>query len=136
MKEVNSLNDLVGLVITEVRGLEKGSDEVIFEFEDGNTIVMLHEQDCCEHVELHDICGDEGDLVGGTIIEFRESTNTEDTTGIDYPESFTWTFYNISTTKGYVNMRWLGESNGYYSESVDVINPNKEATYSWDKRIN
>jgi len=53
--------------------------------------------------------------------ESTSNTNPGDYTPSRYQESFTWTFYRFATIKGYVDIRWLGESNGYYSESVGFV---------------
>lgn len=113
-------DELKGCIISEVKGLEEGSDEVIFELSDGRQFKLYHEQDCCEGVTIYDVCGDVNDLIGAEIVHFEERTNEdENAPPYEYCESYTWTFYDIQTTKGCVNIRWLGESNGYYSESVD-----------------
>ena len=67
---------------------------------------MFHIQECCE----------DDDLVGSPILLAEEVTNQEVK---DVLESSTWTFYKLATIKGYVDIRWVGTSNGYYSESVD-----------------
>lgn len=120
MKKLESMKDIIGLTVAAIEGGEEGSDKVIFRFTDGNVITMLHDQDCCEEVRIYETDGDIQDLVGGVVVQFDESTS-EDNAPDDCCESWTWTFYNIATARGFVNMRWLGESNGYYSEAVDVL---------------
>lgn len=68
------------------------------------------------------IHGDIGDLVGVPLLRAEESTNRDDPPASEYgpPDSWTWTFYRFTTIKGSVQIRWLGTSNGYYSEGVDL----------------
>ena len=119
-KNNHNINVLNGRTIVNVSGLEAGSDEVAFVCSDGSAWRMVHVQDCCESVSVAEVIGDVSDLIGAVVIEAREDTNNDDPPSGEYqPDSFTWTFYTIQTSKGAVTIRWLGESNGYYSESVD-----------------
>lgn len=105
--------DLLGKTITKIDQIDK--EELFFHTEDGKIYKMYHEQDCCENVYIEDICGDLNNLIGDPIVMAEKSTKEgENDWGTE-----TWTFYKLATNKGYVTIRWCGESNGYYSESVD-----------------
>ncbi len=104
-------NELLGKTIVEITGLEKGSEEVVFKCLGGSTYKMYHDQECCEYVAIDDVVGDVGDLIGSPILLAEECVDG----------SVTWTFYKLATTKGYVDIKWYGGSNGYYSESVDFV---------------
>jgi hypothetical protein len=110
--------DLIGKTLSFISA-EEGSNVVDMTDTEGNRYQMSHEQNCCEQVYINDICGDIRDLIGEPLTEASEEQG-ETPEGVDKPsDSYTWTFYKLGTRKGSVTIRWLGESNGYYSESVD-----------------
>lgn len=111
-----------GRVITSIDGMNKDSEEVNIHFVDGGVLTLRHEQDCCESVDLQDFYGEDE---RGVVLSFEErSADADDDENVS--ESGTWTFYSIQTTTGEIWMRWLGESNGYYSESVATTVTNGE----------
>jgi len=113
------IEDMVGKVFTRVSG-GVGSGELVFE-NDTERFVFFHYQDCCECVDINDIVGDLEDLVGEPLLIAEEVEGSVPADFEDeYTESYTFTFYKFATRKGYVDVRWLGESNGYYSESVSL----------------
>ena len=111
------IEDMVGKVFTSIRNEDT---ELVFE-NATERFVFFHSQDCCEHVSIEDVCGDLEDLIGEPLLLAEE---VEGVTPVEFNEadheSVTWTFYKFATRKGYVDVRWLGESNGYYSEGVSL----------------
>jgi hypothetical protein len=77
---------------------------------------LYHEQNCCESVTVEDIVGELTDLEKWPLLIANEVHNAEYEQRNE--DSYTWTFYNFATYKGYVTIRWFGSSNGYYSEEV------------------
>lgn len=109
-----TIKQLEGLTLTSITGMIRGSSEVVFESRCGRRFRMYHYQDCCENVTIEDACGDVEDLIGHPINGAEERTMK----GPSRYESSTWTFYELSTNRGSMTLRWLGTSNGYYSEHV------------------
>ena len=116
-----SIEIIKGMTMTAVRQVE--NDQIIFETIEGQTFRLYHSQDCCESVYIEDVVGDLDDLIGSPILMAEQVTSDTNPEDIEktYQDSFTWTFYKLATIKGSVTIRWYGESNGYYSESVDFI---------------
>lgn len=120
-KEVE-FSTLIGTTLVRADATD---ESIEFEDSDGKVYRMDHDQDCCESVRIESIVGDLQDLIGTPIL-MAEMPSTDGESAMvdpDYPgwsdDSFTWTFYKLATIKGYVDIRWYGSSNGYYSESVD-----------------
>lgn len=103
--------DIVGMMFTNI--VNRADEEIIFYEISGRVFSMAPCEDTSINdvrVSVEDICGDLEDLCHTPILVAREDANSDD--------SCTWTFYNLSTVRGSVTIRWYGESNGFYSEAV------------------
>lgn len=121
------LSELVGRVLDHIGVTE---DEVTFFMQDGGVYKLMHHQDCCESVYIEDIDGAPDDLAGALVTSFEAPEGKTYAAlfslyGVEQryqeSESYTWTFYRLETSKGGLCIRFIGESNGYYSESVDFV---------------
>lgn len=111
------IEDMIGQTFTKVT---EGGDTLRFTRKDGTGFLFYHEQDCCESVNIDDICGDLSDLEGYVIL-IAEAVDNDPPEDNRNAESETWTFYKFATINGYVTVRWYGSSNGYYSEAVNLV---------------
>lgn len=113
---IEIFKNMLGQIMSDV--IDNG-DELIFKNINGKTYKFYHDQDCCENVCIEDICGELSNLIGSPLL-IAEQIDNKDEPKCD-AESYTWTFYKFGTVKGTVTVRWLGISNGYYSEGVSYI---------------
>ena len=107
------IGDLVGKVI---KGWAYG-DEYFQILTDDCVYIFYHEYSCCESVWLTQVDGISDKIIGSRIVMAEVVTDEKDTEN----GHITWSFYKISTNKGMIDFRFQGESNGYYSETVDLI---------------
>ena len=118
------LYHLLGLTLKEVT-VNKQDEVITFTSECGQQFRMLHHNDCCETVYIEDVEGDINDLIGSPILvaeTVQDAMQQAMNLIIPLPEKNgqceQWTFYRLATAKGWVVIRWYGDSNGYYSTDV------------------
>ena len=107
------IKDMVGKRITGIY-----YDEEYFQIRTDDCVyAFYHEQDCCESVWLTQVDGISDKIIGSRIVIAEVVTDEK------YTEHghITWSFYKIGTNKGIIDFRWQGESDGGYSEIVDLI---------------
>ncbi len=116
MKDILQFKDLKGKIIQNIT-IHDSKEEVFLTISDTEKYLLYHNQDCCEAVWLEEVVGDLEDLLHTPIIRAEEIEEIiqDDLDGLEK-----YTFYHISTIKGSVTLRWCGQSNGYYSVSVDI----------------
>ena len=115
---ITQFTEMIGQTITHIEG-DTGWGNMLFTATTGTRFRFYHLQDCCENVQIEDIIGDLSDLLNSPIVEAEEISSDDSPAPECHSESYTWTFYRYATAKGTVTVRWLGESNGYYSEGVE-----------------
>ena len=121
MKSFNFF-ELVGKTITATN-VEHGDSAYTFTLSDGSVVSFEHDQDCCEHVRVYAVNGDPKQLLNKQIA-FAEEDNPSDhpsVEGVSGSDSHTITVFTLKAVDGSeLEIVWLGESNGYYDESVRV----------------
>lgn len=113
--------ELNGKIITEIKVDDPNC--ITFVTADGYVFSLHHNQDCCEWVRCVHIEGDTKSLIGNTVKMAQDDT-CEDPEWYKhgYNDCHTWTVFTLIDDKNNrVDFYWLGESNGYYSETVSVF---------------
>lgn len=112
------ITDMVGKTFTKIH--TSGHGLLTFENEH-ERFEFYHDQDCCESVWLEDVVGDLPDLIGTPILKAEEVEGSAPSGWKeDEHDCVQFTFYKFATIKGYVDLRFIGESNGYYSTDVSL----------------
>ena len=115
--------ELKGKTITSIQGSNSDDSDTIITTSDGSIYTLTHIQDCCENVRVYGSVGNIDDVLNEEVIDAEDTNPMDNPNAPDYKyyDSATWSQFRIVTNKGTFEIWWLGESNGYYSETVSVI---------------
>jgi hypothetical protein len=118
---MTEFNELIGKTIIEIEGLKKGNDFVKIKCLTGEEYKMHHDGECCEIVDIKDIIGDFNDILNSEILTAEErKCHLPMRNNSDY--SYTWTFYQLATVKGFITVHWYdGSSNRYEAVNFEKV---------------
>lgn len=104
-----------------IESTEIGRDWLNIFCEDGTQWQLFHRQDCCESVNFKDTQGDPAELIGKKILKAYTDRGSESNSWWDTSnsESSTWEEFTLEASGVKVTWRSAGESNGYYSETMN-----------------
>ena len=113
-----NVTELEGMVVDYI---DEWENEIIITTQSGRRFKFYHNQNCCEEVRIWDTKGNLKTLWGKKLISVTQDAYDNLPKGVEYQpdESYTWTEITFKTTEDTVISRWIGESNGYYSQEVD-----------------
>lgn len=102
-----------------IKSIDIGKDSIDFETDLGKYHIS-HGQDCCEVVRFVKTVGDINNLLNSPITLAQDDhPNDPDWYSDRYrDDSHTWTAFFLETEKGRVEFWALGESNGWYGETM------------------
>lgn len=111
------IKELCGEILTNI---DIDDDYILLTTVSGRKIQIFHYQDCCESVSIESVEGNIVNLTGKVLIDVSERIDDSDNPPKDCDESWTRTIHTFKTNDETVIVKWIGISNGYYSENVTI----------------
>jgi hypothetical protein len=112
--ESYDFNELIGCIITDIIK----TDAEIFLKIKNRQFAIMHMQDCCEDVYIEDVTGNLDHLLNYPLIMCESCNNNRNPK--TYHDTATWTVIKLATIKGYVTIRFCGDSDGCYCEDANL----------------
>jgi hypothetical protein len=112
-------DDLVGETLAYI-DVDPDGYQILLTTESGRKIKIYHDQNCCESVQIIGTDGEWRSVIGKPLVLVEHNEHQGDGPPYDDAESWTYTDLVFRVNDATVISKWVGESNGYYSESVDL----------------
>ncbi len=108
----SDIKKLEGEVITHI-DIDPENDIITITTKSKRSFSLHHNQCCCEYVRIVGYDGEIRSIYGKPVVVAEHSEEAVS----DCQTNITIT---LKTDRDTLIFRWIGESNGYYSESVDI----------------